>query len=153
MFTSQDPNGLMHLMEKMSGSWEFSKEFQKHEKQLLRITQEKNELNGRLKLFLKDRKKAKHLIQNIEKSGELIEEEINLENEIFGIRLAILNKEKQEKLEVKKKLEQTIKTKENQLDQISGAILQNRAEINQSTCKRIFIIFIKYSVNLFKNQI
>lgn len=132
MFTNPNPIQLMELMEKISGSWIYAKDHKHFEKRINVINQEKTELNGRLRLIAKDKKKAKKLMESVAKSGELIESELNLEADIFMGRMLLLKKEKMRmENEVSQAAEQ-IEKMENEIDRLTGELLDKKEEILQN---------------------
>ena len=126
MFTNESAKGLMELTERLSGSSKFSAEYKKNEKKLYRITQEKQELSGKLRLIAKNHKKTKKLVENIQRSGDLIEEEIQLENEIFNLKVISMDKNTREGRKEMENMTKQIAESELKIDQLSGKIIRNK---------------------------
>ena len=131
MFSNPTPQNLMELMERICGSWKYSKEFKRYERKLVSLNREKSELNGRLRLIAKDKKKAKKLMESVARSGQLIEAELSLGTEVFLSRMLALKKEKRRIDKQIRQMNAEIEEKETQIDGLTGVLLKNKGDIIQ----------------------
>lgn len=131
MFSSPTPQNLMELMERICGSWKYSKEFKRYERKLISLNREKSELNGRLRLIAKDKKKAKKLMESVARSGQLIEAELSLGTEVFLSRMLALKKEKRRIDKQIRQMNVEIEEKETEIDGLTGVLLKNKGDIIQ----------------------
>ena len=115
-------------MEQASGSIRFSEEYEKNERKLNRIATKKINFNQDLRLIMKDRKKANQLVKDIEKSGRLIEKEVQLETQVFSSRFLVLYLDAITMKKKVKKFKEEVKKKGKEIERISGLILKNSVE-------------------------
>lgn len=144
-FTSKSPCELTALFEKISGSEEYKKPYDKLEKELQKLNTEIIEKNEKLRHLKRDKKYSKLMVQSGESVNEFYRQMDEIEKEIFDLTLLDYHMSIQsDQINIERIRTQIHETKQT-IDKVSSQIIENNLQYKHTkTAKTLFDQKIKY---------
>ena len=146
-FTQRNSRDLMDLFERVSGSYEFKKEYEKQIKLLKSLEMEINDKNDVMRNLRRDRKNAKMLISSNEDAKKIAEDLEIVENEIFEYKLSKFQLKMQDKKKVLKRTQKKIDDLFIEIDTLSGKFMLEKKKNPVKDNNEIQMMFQNFKMN------
>ena len=145
-FTQKNSKELMNLFERVSGSFEFKKEYEKKTKTLKNLEMEINNKNDIIRNLRRDRKNAKMLISSNEDAKKISEDLEVIDNEIFEYKLSKFQLRMNEKKKILDRTQKKIDRLFSEIDTISGKFILEKKKNSVKDNNELQLIFQNFKM-------